>query len=263
MQPPNRLLLGIYSTNFSGIFEIEFTHTMKANYFLVFSTLTLFTFSCTLKPKGKHLFILSGQSNMALLDPAVSFTPAVEEAFGKDNVIVVKDAWGGQPIMRWYKNWELDGKVSETGADLYDSLMTKVNMAIQNEKLASISFLWMQGERDARENYGAVYEESLIGIHSQIGEDLGREDTNYVIGRLSDFGIGKENRPDWMMIRDIQVNLAASNPRFEWIDTDDLNDGINQKGDQIKDDLHMSVEGYSVMGERFAQKAIQLIKANQ
>jgi arylsulfatase A-like enzyme len=39
----------------------------------------------------KHLFILSGQSNMAGLNPEISFTPAVETAFGKDNVIVVKD----------------------------------------------------------------------------------------------------------------------------------------------------------------------------
>ena len=43
---------------------------------------------------GKHLFILSGQSNMDRLDPKVSFTPAVEAAFGKENVIVVKDSKG-------------------------------------------------------------------------------------------------------------------------------------------------------------------------
>ena len=38
----------------------------------------------------KHLFILSGQSNMAGLNPNISFTPTVEEAFGKENVTVVK-----------------------------------------------------------------------------------------------------------------------------------------------------------------------------
>ena len=54
---------------------------------------------------AKHLFILSGQSNMAGLRPEESFTPAVEAAFGKDHVIVVKDAQGGQPIRRWYKKW--------------------------------------------------------------------------------------------------------------------------------------------------------------
>ena len=52
-----------------------------------------------------HLFILSGQSNMERFDPAISFTPAVIEAFGKDSVIVVKDAKGSQPISRWDKEW--------------------------------------------------------------------------------------------------------------------------------------------------------------
>ena len=61
------------------------------------------------------------------------------------------------------------------------------------------------------------------------------------------------------MIREIQVNLALSDPRIEWIDTDDLNDGINNKGKTIKNDLHMSVEGYRIMGERFAQKGEALI----
>ena len=56
--------------------------------------------------EGKHLFILSGQSNMARLDPSDSFTPTVIKEFGSDNVIVVKDAKGGQPIRRWYKNWK-------------------------------------------------------------------------------------------------------------------------------------------------------------
>jgi len=49
---------------------------------------------------GVHLFILSGQSNMAGLNPALSFTPTVEEKFGAENTLVVKDALGGQPIRR-------------------------------------------------------------------------------------------------------------------------------------------------------------------
>ena len=55
--------------------------------------------------QGKHLFILSGQSNMGGLDPTISFTPTVEAEFGKDNVIVVKKAWGSKHIARWDKKW--------------------------------------------------------------------------------------------------------------------------------------------------------------
>ncbi|MEC8784621.1 MAG: acetyl xylan esterase, partial [Planctomycetota bacterium] len=56
--------------------------------------------------EGKHLFILSGQSNMQGHRPDEAFTPAVQEALGTEQVIVIQDALGGQPIQRWYKAWK-------------------------------------------------------------------------------------------------------------------------------------------------------------
>ena len=55
---------------------------------------------------AKHLFILSGQSNMAGLDPKISFIPVAEEEFGHDNIIVIKDSQNGHPIRRWHKTWK-------------------------------------------------------------------------------------------------------------------------------------------------------------
>jgi hypothetical protein len=214
--------------------------------------------------KGKHLFILSGQSNMDALFPEESFTPTIEAEFGKENVIIVKDAHSGQPIRRWYKKWKpLKGDEPKAQADLYDRLMTKVNSAIENEEIASISFFWMQGERDAGEQHGEVYKTSLIGLYKQLGKDLKTKDMNFIIGRLSDFDMENSKYLHWTMIRDIQVKVAESNSRFEWINTDDLNDGLNRNGKEIKDDLHMSAEGYVTMGKRFADKAIELIKKNK
>lgn len=213
---------------------------------------------------GKHLFILSGQSNMAGLNPAESFTPMVEKEFGSQNVIVVKDAVGGQPIRRWYKNWQAPPGRSQTAQpDLYDSLMNKIYPAIKNVKLESVTFIWMQGERDAREQLGDVYKKSLTGLYNQLSNDLKRHDVNFIIGRLSDFDMGNNKYPHWTLIRDIQVKVAESNPRFEWINTDDLNDGINRKGKKISNDLHMSANGYVIMGERFAKKAIDIIKSQK
>jgi hypothetical protein len=74
-----------------------------------------------------HLFILSGQSNMAGLNPDISFTPTLKKEFSKDTVIVIKDAVGGQPIRRWYKQWKpACGEVAKGNGDLYDRLMGKV-----------------------------------------------------------------------------------------------------------------------------------------
>ncbi len=211
---------------------------------------------------GKHLFILSGQSNMARLDPSISFTPTIEDKYGKDNVIIIKNALGGQPMRRWYRDWKSPVKDKfKAQADLYDSLMAQVNPAIEKAKLKTITFIWMQGERDAREALGDVYEESLLGLYDQLSRDLGRKDVNFIIGRLSDNGMDNDTFPHWTKIRDIQVRVGESNPRFGWIDTDDLNDGM--RGDtEIHNDLHMADEGYRIMGERFAKKAIELIEKN-
>jgi hypothetical protein len=210
--------------------------------------------------EGRHLFILSGQSNMQRHRPEEAFTPAVSDALGIDRVIVVQDAQNGQPILRWWKNWKSpEGEKPESTGDLYDRLMAKVNPAIEGQVLESVTFIWMQGERDAGMRWGGVYEASLRGLYDQLSEDLGRTDINFVIGRLSDFDLKNERYPHWTMIRKIQVDIAESNPRFEWIDTDDLNDGIDRRGRAIDNDIHYSADGYKNLGERFAAAALDLI----
>ncbi|MCH2382185.1 MAG: sialate O-acetylesterase [Pedosphaera sp.] len=210
---------------------------------------------------GKHLFILSGQSNMQGHRPQEAFTPAVKEALGKDRVIVIQDALGGQPIQRWWKEWKSPkGEKPEKTGDLYDRLMGKVMPEIKGQNLSSVTFIWMQGERDAKMQWGGVYEVSLKGLYDQLSKDLGRSDINFVIGRLSDFDLKNRRYPHWTMVRKVQVKLAESNPRFEWVNTDDLNDGVNRKGKKIQNDLHYSAEGYKTLGKRFAESALKLIK---
>jgi len=211
--------------------------------------------------EGKHLFILSGQSNMARFNEKVTFIPALEGEFGKESVIVVKDAKGGQPIRRWYKNWDHghSRKPGEIG-DLYDILMEKVDAAIRDQAIASVTFLWMQGEADAKAADGNRYKDAFEGLLHQLKTDLGREDLTVVIGRLSDFDMSDGKFPHWTMIRQIQVDLAESSDRIEWVDTDDLNDGINKRGEPVENELHYTPEGYRIFGERLAAAAIGLIQ---
>ena len=243
--------------------------------------------------EGKHLFILSGQSNMAGLRPDESFTPAVEAAFGKDNVVIVFSAQGGQPIRRWYKKWtkpvpqpkpktqnknrasDAPKKKTKKGegqrtrpqfGDLYDRMLAKVKPACDQQgiqsvrEFKSVTFLWMQGERDAREQNGDVYRESLIGIHKQLSKDLDRDDINFVIGRLSDFDNKNARYKHWTQIRKVQVEVGTQYPRSRWVDTDDLNDGLNRRGKKVSNDLHYSKEGYVEFGRRLARQAISLIE---
>ena len=207
------------------------------------------------------VFVLVGQSNMQGHRPDEAFTPAVKAALGKDNVIVLQDAMGGQPIQRWWKAWKSpEGKKPESTGDLYDRLMAKVRPEIKGQKLATVTFIWMQGERDAKMRWGKVYAASLKGLHKQLSKDLGREDVNFVIGRLSDFDMKNSRYPHWTMVREEQVKVAKSSKRFSWVNTDDLNDGLNRRGKKIENDLHYSAEGYKTLGKRFAASALKLIK---
>lgn len=230
-------------------------------YFLIL-LISMFS-SCAVKKESKHLFILSGQSNMQLLKPEESFTPILEERFGKKNIIVTKYALGKQSIRKWYQDWKPPiGGSGKAEPVLYDSLMKKVNPRIQKNKIASVTFIWMQGERDAKMKRGEVYEQSLLGLYKQLCEDLKRDNINFIIGRINDFDMKNKKWPHWTMIRDIQEKIGNSNPRFSWVNTDDLNDGINRKGKKIKNHIHMSASGYIVMGKRFAEEAIQIIESN-
>ncbi len=208
---------------------------------------------------AKHLFILSGQSNMARFKPENTFQPAVEAEFGKENVIVIKDAQGGQPISRWYRDWKsAAGEAPESTGDLYDRLMEKVNPAIADQKIETITFIWMQGEADAKAQNAEVYLASLNGLKAQLEKDLKRTDINFVIGRLSDSGFFKRRgipieNPQWDMMRKAQVAFAESHDNAVWIDTDDLNGEKNE--------LHyIKPEGYDTLGERYAEQAVKLIK---
>lgn len=221
----------------------------------------IFAFSANAAEKQKHLFILSGQSNMAGLNPNISFKPTVEATLGKGNVTIVKDAQGGKPIQSWYKKWKAPtGKTKGAVGDLYDRLMVKVNEAMEQQQFDTITFVWMQGENDARRKNGDVYAASLKGVIEQLSEDVGGREINFVIGRLSDFDMANEKWTHWTKIREAQVEVADSSPRGAWVNTDDLNDGINKKGKLIENDLHYSVQGYKEFGKRLAEASLRLIQ---
>lgn len=213
---------------------------------------SLLASTTTAADKPLHLFILSGQSNMAGLNPASSYTPTVQKTFGADNVIVVKSAQGGQPIRRWYKKWKPEKGNSPTAdGKLYDVLMEKVKKAVGSKKPTTVTFVWMQGERDAKEKHGNVYAASMKGLIDQLSSDLGRTDVNFVIGRLSDWG-NKSTTSHWNIVRKAQVDVAQASKRGAWVDTDDLNGK--------KNGLHYDKPGYVTLGKRFADESIKLIK---
>jgi Carbohydrate esterase, sialic acid-specific acetylesterase len=211
------------------------------------------TFTSAEDKPAVHLILLSGQSNMANLDPERVFIPELEKHFGAENLVVVKVARNGQPIRRWYKKWNVnaDRNRVESG-DLYDQLMKETAKAMSGKSIKSVTLIWMQGERDAKEHLSDRYEEAFMGILDQVKSDLRVKEIHTIIGRLSDSGVGDK---DWDQIRAIQQKLGESGPRSAWINTDDLNDGDNGKNN-----LHYSKAGYDLLAKRYVEKVKELLK---
>lgn len=211
--------------------------------------------------EGRHLFILSGQSNMAGMKPEESFTPAVTKAFGADKVLVVKDAHSGQSIRSWAKSNHEEppptrGRVPKVRGELYVPLIRKVKAAIEGQELETVNFVWMQGESDLN---NTAYDAYLKELLEQLQADLSFENINVVIGRISDAGLDNPKRLEGRLnIRKVQQGFAEAHPRGAWVDTDDLNDRMVDG--KLIHDLHYTKEGYRMLGARFAEKAIELIR---
>ena len=124
---------------------------------------------------------------------------------------------------------------------------------------ASVTFCWMQGERDAREKLSAAYPDAMQQLIENLRSDLKQPKMNFVIGRLSDFG--KESDTHWQNVRQAQVAVAEGDELGAWVDCDDLND--KGEGDKKRNDLHYTTEGYELLGRRYARQAKALIEGKE
>lgn len=211
---------------------------------------------------GQHLFVLSGQSNMTPTLSA-SFAQSVEKIFGKDKVIVVRVGWPSQPIKMWYKAWAPPEGMQDPSPDkngsTYEALIKGTQKAIAGKQIEDVTYIWMQGEEDARAGWGSVYEKSFNGVLEQLKQDLKVTEINYVVGRINDYWTNGKGLKDGDLIRSTLVKLGEAAPNAAWIDTDDLNKGVNPWGGYDECDGHFSPQGYRVIGQRFARKACLLI----
>ncbi|MFK7909659.1 MAG: sialate O-acetylesterase [Akkermansiaceae bacterium] len=212
------------------------------------------------KKNGTHLFILSGQSNMTGTVKE-AFAARVEKRFGKENAVVVIRMKSGRGIRFWVTDYRqptgrgISEKAMNSNGQEYKPLLETALAATKGQSFDTVGFIWMQGESDANNGLSETYEESFLNLFKQLKKDLARDDMYFVIGRINDYARSRSNNDHWKRVRGTQVKLGKT-PGNAWIDTDDLNGGDTNQPDG---DIHFPKEGAVALGQRFADKAIELI----
>lgn len=214
---------------------------------------------------GKHLFVLSGQSNMTggVRD---GFLEAVEREFGAKNVAVVHHCKSGRGIRFWDRDYRFPNEYQVPGkgppserskkqhGEVYPALISKAREAKHKQTFDTVTLVWMQGESDGARGLGEVYEQSFLRLFARLRSDLDTPDMYFVIGRINRARLNGEFANQWQKVRRVQVKLADDAPRGAWINTDDLS--------RPEDGVHFPKENYPVLGKRFAASAAQLIRRN-
>jgi hypothetical protein len=216
--------------------------------------------------KPAHLFILSGQSNMAGMKPEAGFVPEAANLFPEADVAYIKVARGGVPIRLWVEEWNsiakkhgLDVKIEAT--QFYKPILDQYKTLLEKHpNPASVTFCWMQGERDGKTKLEAAYPDAMNQLIANLRRDLKQPEMNFVIGRICDFR--KDDDKSWTGVRVAQVDVANADPHGAWVDCDDLNDKPGKDG-AMKDDLHYTKEGYALLGQRYARQAKLLIEGKK
>ncbi|MEZ5384438.1 MAG: sialate O-acetylesterase [Prosthecobacter sp.] len=222
--------------------------------------------------KPAHLFILTGQSNMAGMDPKLGFEPEAKKLFPDADVAYIKVAVGGMPIRYWVDEWndiatkhgvdvaKAREKDKSKGTIFYPRILEQFAALLkQHPNPASVTFCWMQGENDSKTGLQAPYADALKQLIANLRRDLKQPNMNVVIGRISDHE--RINPPAWKIVREAQVEVATADPHGAWVDCDDLND-LEVKSGMING-LHYTKAGYELLGRRYVRQAKALIEGRK
>ncbi|MDP0490411.1 MAG: sialate O-acetylesterase [Verrucomicrobiota bacterium JB023] len=201
--------------------------------------------------KGQWQDIGPGVSaNEGRFGPELSFGREMKEAFPEDDIYLIKTAAGGTSMYKHWKVWDGQGP-------LLKRFLKTANAALENLEDEGIEYsiegmIWMQGESDAAQGQGAVYEESLLKFIQAMRKEFDVREMPFVMGRiLPTFDKPEGNGP---MVRAAQEKVAAEDEKVACFDTDDF-PRIN-KG-------HYNHEGQLMMGEAFAEHLLELLETTE
>lgn len=164
--------------------------------------------------------------------PGLSFAKELVRLFPNMVIGLIPCARPSTSISEWLKNSSQD--------DLYNNCLKKVN---QNLRIGTVSgVLVYQGESDAQKNYeeAAVWGNRFGMLINDLRSDLHDPNLPVIFAQL-DKTTSPSLYPNFEVIKQQQslINQVA----VKMITTDDLD---------LRDEIHLTDEGYQILGKRFA-----------
>ncbi|MCP4645165.1 MAG: sialate O-acetylesterase [bacterium] len=156
---------------------------------------------------------------------------------------IIKHSVGGTDLAH---RWNPDDPRS-----LYGELLKKVRAAQASRPIQVVGMLWMQGERDSKdEAMASAYADNLARLIHSARRDFDAPDMVFVAGRVNP---PKLTFPFVDHVRTAQKTCPVEG--YGFIDCDDLPKG--------SDNLHYSTHGVVEMGRRFAGAVVKLGEAEK
>lgn len=156
------------------------------------------------------------------------------------SILLIPTAVGGSSISQWI-NDETFRNVT-----LYSNFKEKVEIGNTYGTVKAI--LWHQGENDAtKQETIDIYDKQLQKLFVLFRNETNDQDLPIFLGELGSFS---KTDDSWQAINRKIENYINSDPNAYYIKTKDL----NHKGDRI----HFDSEGQRKLGQRFAEKFIEI-----
>lgn len=177
------------------------------------------------------------------IGPGYSFAKTVAAKTGR-KILLVVNALGGSNIYAWKRDADLIKDKQSIGFEERQLFDEAVRRGKQAQKYGTIKgILWHQGES----NHGDVYyTETLSRIMSDMRKALDAPDAVVVVGQIAQW---VERYQDF----NVRIQKIAEDlPNSDWVSSE----GLGMQKD--KSDPHFSREGQLILGERYAEKILEM-----
>lgn len=174
--------------------------------------------------------------------PGLAFAEVLAASDPKVQIGLIPCAVGGSRIALWQK-----------GAKLYDEALRRAKLARQTTasvKARICGALWLQGEADSPAERLAVYEAKLLKLVDDLRADLELPRLPFVACTIGEFRSEGKERAD---VNQVLLRLPTKRPSTACVDARNL-------PGHIGDGVHYNAESQNAIGQRYAEKYLQLLK---